>query len=67
MSDSNETKKKFKLSDLEVDSFVTTLSEEEQIDLLGGHGPNPSTNCGNPAHGCPPKVKQTLAGSFDAG
>lgn len=53
MSDKN-TKKKFNLEDLEVDSLVSTLTEEEQSDLLGGLA-HPTTDCGNPAHGCPPK------------
>lgn len=57
----NNDKKKFSLDDLELDSFVTTLSDEEQSDLLGGHGPVPSTNCGNPSHGCPPKSVAQLA------
>lgn len=45
-------KKKFKLEDLEIESFVTTLTEDEQADLLGGHGHNPDTKCDNPSH-CP--------------
>lgn len=49
-------KKKFTLNDLEVDSFVTTLDEKEQNDLIGGHPGHPPTQCGNPID-CPkPKL-----------
>lgn len=54
MSNKNE-KKTFKLEDLEVESFVTTLTEDEQADLLGGHGVKPDTKCSNPAH-CPKSI-----------
>lgn len=44
------SKKKFTLEDLKVDDLVTTLTEEEQRDLIGGHPPYPPTKC--PVH-CP--------------
>lgn len=50
-------KKKFTLNDLEVDSFVTTLTEKEQNDLIGGHPGTEPTTCGDPKH-CP--VQQAL-------
>ncbi|MBX3211171.1 MAG: hypothetical protein KF850_03995 [Labilithrix sp.] len=42
------TKKKFTLEDLKVDDLVTTLTEEEQRDLIGGHPPYAPTKC--PTH-----------------
>lgn len=44
----NDKKKKFSLKDLEIDSFVTSLSEEEQKEILGGHPPFDPTKC--PVH-----------------
>jgi hypothetical protein len=45
----NTPKKKLTLEDLEVDSFVTTIDEFEQEELLGGAiGPHP-----HPPSGCP--------------
>jgi len=51
------TKKKFTLEDLKVDDLVTTLTEEEQRDLIGGHPPFDPTKC--PVH-CPKPPAQAL-------
>jgi hypothetical protein len=53
-------KKTFTLNDLEVDSFVTTLTEKEQNDLIGGHPGYPPTECGNPID-CPaPRLEEAV-------